>query len=217
MKDTKPHSDTFLRFGRSAHRSARWAGRLILGTAFGLWALVGLHLLTFDAGRPLTRESVERQRHRRETLKTCLLESSPQRRPYCELRSSAMVTGPTSPRQLAVRILLTALLALCAAVALLTASINVFLCRAVARGRPWAARLATGLAGAGWLSMAMLFYVGVLPEATSTALLFQTLTVLTLAVSSIQAHRRNATHAQKKPAPSSSKAPTGEPALSPLS
>lgn len=176
------------------------------GSALGIWALFILHFANYDVGRPLTKDSIRRDRKVRQQMKTCLLNSSPRYRNYCEMNSGALIKNPTNPKDIALRIMLSALLSLCVVFSLLTSTINMFLARTVTKGGPLATRLALGLSIAGWIALYGLYYAGFLSEATATALIFQSATVilLTAAVvfSSIRAriHRatdKNTVHQQK--------------------
>ncbi len=150
------------------------------GSAFGIWALFTLHLANYDVGRQLTEKGVRRDREVRQRMKTCLLNSAHRYRSYCEIHSGALVTNPTGPKDIALKIMLSALLSLCVVLSLLTSTINIFLSRAVTRGRPLATRLALGLSITGWMALCGLYYSGFLSEATATALIFQSATVILL-------------------------------------
>ncbi len=180
MKANEPHSDTLLRFKRPAPRIPRWAGRIMSGTAFGVWALLVIHLSSLDTSRPFTRHRIQRNDESRMRMKSCLLESEPEYRKYCEASTGELIATEINPLDIATNILLSALLTLCLVIVLLFSTINIFLYKLVNKGSPTATAAAFILSMSSMSALGCLFYAGIVPEATATALVFQIAAVFSL-------------------------------------
>lgn len=150
------------------------------GTAFGIWALLVLHLSTLDTARPFTKNQIRRNNENRIQLKSCLLESEPEYRKFCEASTGGILVSQINPIDIATNILLTALLIMCLVLILLFSTINIFLYKYVNKGNPKATSAALISTMICTSALGSLFYAGIVPEATGTALIFQGVALVTL-------------------------------------
>jgi hypothetical protein len=150
---------------------------LLLGTAFGIWALVALHSATAYSGRSFTRRETRRRQHKRSHLRRCYFKTAASaKRTLCENRTAVLASA--EPVSLVLRLLFTAFLILCTVLSVIGSTLASLLAAAVAHGRPWAVKLALGLQTTACFATVCLFVGGVVPEAAVVVFLAQAVTTV---------------------------------------
>lgn len=108
--------------------------RLVSGAGLGAMILMGMHLLTWDAHRPLTLSELSSRQKRRSDYWRCVKNSEARLRPLCRSLPSVLKDRSSDPLNVAMEVLALPLLLLLALVSLFGSLAGLVLGWAVARG-----------------------------------------------------------------------------------
>lgn len=191
---------------RAAPRGARTAGKVLFGCGVGIWVLAAINLATAKVGRPLTQTQRQWLHQSRSQYWSCVRHTPAERRPSCHTRSAVLMSGRADPISVAVRSLVTPLMALLGLLCLAGGTLGLLLSFRVARGGIHAIRLSRWVMGVSAASSATLTILGILPETVTTAALAQSFSFAVLVCVKIP-HP----HGQKAPkhVPTSAQSKTG--------